>query len=174
MQGSPSDIDYLTIAVPAGDVLSQIVLESFSSTDQKGFIGVESGTTFHRIADGSQLRPSARLHRHFGTGAGNVGADILPEMGTGAGAQGFTAPPGGRGRTRSGFSSWARPRITISTLPLRECLRPSSFALGVVGIAALGFVSRRKRAFMTAILARASRFPVGARFVCRANAVFDS
>ncbi len=91
VQGSPSDIDYLTINVPSGDELSQIILESFTSTDQKGFIGVQSGTTFTQPPTGTDVTQLLG-YTHFGPGAGNVGADILPSMGIGAGAQGFTAP----------------------------------------------------------------------------------
>jgi hypothetical protein len=91
--GNPSDLDYLTITVPAGDELSQIILASFTSTDQKGFIGVQQGGTFTEPATGAN--PAHLLgYTHFGPGAGNVGADILPGMGLGAGSQGFTAPLG--------------------------------------------------------------------------------
>ena len=89
--GNPSDIDYLTINVPTGDELSQIILESFTSTDQKGFIGIQSGTTFTQPPTGTDVTQLLG-YTHFGPGAGNVGADILPSMGTGAGSQGFTAP----------------------------------------------------------------------------------
>ena len=89
--GNPSDIDYLTINVPTGDELSQIILESYTSTDQKGFIGIQQGTTFTQPPTGTDVTKLLG-YTHFGPGAGNVGLDILPSMGTGAGAQGFTAP----------------------------------------------------------------------------------
>ena len=89
--GNPSDIDYQTINVPTGDELSPIILESFTSTDQKGFIGIQQGTTFTEPATGTNV---ANLlgYTHFGPGAGNVGLDILPGMGQGRKAKDFTGP----------------------------------------------------------------------------------
>ena len=101
--GNPSDIDYLTINVPTGDELSQIILESFTSTDQKGFIGIQSGTTFTQPPTGTDVTQLLG-YTHFGPGAGNVGADILPSMGTGAAPRGL--PHRWRpGRTRSGLNN---------------------------------------------------------------------
>ena len=94
VQGSPSDIDYLTINVPSGDELSQIILESFTSTDQKGFIGVQSGTTFTQPPTGTDVTQLLG-YTHFGPGAGNVGENILPSMGIGA-APGIHRAVGGR------------------------------------------------------------------------------
>jgi hypothetical protein len=90
VQGNPSDLDYLTINVPVGDLLSKIILKSFVSTDTRGFIGIQAGTTFTEPTAGTNV---AHLlgYTHFGPGAGNVGADILPSMGVGPGAIGFTA-----------------------------------------------------------------------------------
>lgn len=89
--GTSSKLDYVTLTVPAGTKMTHLNLVSFASTDQKAFIGVQRGTTFTEPASGTNV---ANLlgWTHFGPGAGNVGADILPSMGLGPGAQDF-APP---------------------------------------------------------------------------------
>ena len=93
VQGNPSDLDYLTINVPAGDVLAHLVLKSFVSTDQRGFIGIQHGATFTEPTVGTTVG-NLLGYTHFGPGAGNVGLDILPSMGAGPGSQGFLAPLG--------------------------------------------------------------------------------
>jgi hypothetical protein len=83
--------DWLALTVPAGFQLSSLELAAYTSTDNVAFTGVQSGTAFV----GSVLDPGAYLgYSHFGPGPGNVGADILPALGTAAGAQGFTPPLG--------------------------------------------------------------------------------
>lgn len=98
--GGTDHQDWITLTVPSGLQLGAVVLAAYSSTDQQGFTGVQSGTTFV----GSTLSPASYLgYAHFGTGAANgalpatnlVGVDILPIMGDtnlAAGAQGFTPP----------------------------------------------------------------------------------
>ncbi len=89
--GASSKLDYVTLTVPVGTKMTHLDLVSYASTDQKGFIGVQTGTTFTEPATGTNV---ANLlgWTHFGPGAGNVGTDILPGMGLGAGAQDFTPP----------------------------------------------------------------------------------
>ena len=116
--GNPSDLDYLTITVPAGDELSQIILESFTSTDQKGFIGVQPGSTFTEPATGTN--PAHLLgYTHFGPGAGNVGLDILPGMGTGAGSQGFTAPLGA-----GAYTFWVQQLGALTSYDFNFVVKP--------------------------------------------------
>ncbi len=81
--------DWVMLTVPDGYLLSSVILASYISTDTIGFTGVQAGTAFVGSPDsaGSYLG-----YTHFGTGPGNVGADILPEMGIAAGATGFTPP----------------------------------------------------------------------------------
>lgn len=116
--GNPSDLDYLTIIVPAGDELSQIILASFTSTDQKGFLGVQQGSTFTEPATGAN--PAHLLgYTHFGPGAGNVGADILPGMGTGAGSQGFTAP-----LAAGSYTFWVQQLGALTNYDFNFVVRP--------------------------------------------------
>jgi hypothetical protein len=99
--GGTAQQDWVALTVPTGDLLSSVVLESYSSTDAQGFFGVQAGSSFI----GSVNSASSYLgYTHFGTGAANgsqppvnlVGANLLPIMGNNAvdslGSQGFTPP----------------------------------------------------------------------------------
>ena len=101
--GTPDNQDWIALTVPAGDVLSSLILKSYTSTDAQGFTGMQSGPSFV----GSIFTQANYLgYAHFGTGATNgslpatnlVNADLLPIMadnsptGTSPGAQGFTPP----------------------------------------------------------------------------------
>ena len=98
--GGTESQDWVALTVPAGDVLSSLVLASYVSTDSQGFIGVQAGASFV----GSTNSPSSYLgYAHFGTGATNgslpptnlVGTNLLPLMGDtsiASGAVGFTPP----------------------------------------------------------------------------------
>src|SRR5437867_3286381 len=85
------DLEYVTINVPAGDLLSSLFLQSYVGNDMTAFIGMQTGTTFTESPSNPNV---ANLlgWAHFGPGPGNVGEDILPQIGSGAGAQGFTPP----------------------------------------------------------------------------------
>ncbi len=142
--GNPSDIDYLTINVPTGDELSQIILESFTSTDQKGFIGIQAGTTFTQPPTGTDVTQLLG-YTHFGPGAGNVGADILPSMGTGAGSQGFTAP-----LAAGPYTFWIQQLGALTNYDFNFVVRPvpepASWALAAMAGGLLALVARRRNA----------------------------
>ena len=86
-----SELDYFTITLPPQTQLQQLVLQSYASTGQRAFIGIQQGSTFTEPPPGTNV---ANLHgwTHFGPRAGNVGTDILDNIGVGAGAQGFVPP----------------------------------------------------------------------------------
>jgi hypothetical protein len=142
--GNPSDIDYLTINVPVGDRLSQIVLESFTSTDQKGFIGIQQGSTFTEPAVGTNVTHLLG-YTHFGPGAGNVGLDILPSMGTGPGAQGFTAP-----LTAGDYTLWIQQLGALTSYDFNFVIspvpEPSTCALAGMAAGLCAIVVRRRQA----------------------------
>ncbi len=83
-----SDFDFLTTHVPADHVLTSLTLNSYASTDGTSFIGMKNGTTIAVTGNPAQLDG----YTHFGTGPGNVGQDILGDIGAGPGSVGFTPP----------------------------------------------------------------------------------
>jgi hypothetical protein len=87
---SPGDQEYLRVDIPAGLALKQIMVQLFTSSDVM-FIGVQQGTTFTVTP---QLATAGDMfgYTHFGTSAGNVGTNILDDMGAAPGAIGFTPP----------------------------------------------------------------------------------
>jgi len=94
------DLDYLSITLAPGTQLTQLNLVSYQGADQRAFMGIQSGATFTEAP--ATVNVSNLLGwTHFGPGAGNVGANLLPGLGTGAGAIGF-APPLGSGT----YSFW--------------------------------------------------------------------
>lgn len=83
------DLEYVAITVPDGMHLNELILTDYISTDDVSFIAVQVGTTFTEPATGTD--PANLLGwNHFGSGAGQVGTDILDDIGSGAGAMGFT------------------------------------------------------------------------------------
>ncbi len=149
--GTGDSQDWLTLNVPHGFQLSQIILASYSSTDAQGFTGVQSGAVF----TGSSNSAGSYLgYAHFGTGATNpstptnlIGADLLPIMATAPSAQDFTAP------LNSGSYSFLIQQLGAPTsyefdyvLTAAAAPEPTSLALvslaGVVGLAVL-LVRRR-------------------------------
>jgi hypothetical protein len=83
------DREYITFSVPAGQLLSSVFLDSYNDGDPVAFIGLQTGSTF--TEDPASANPANLLgYTHFGQP--NVGTDLLPLIGTGLGAQGFTPP----------------------------------------------------------------------------------
>ncbi len=83
------DLDYVTVNVPAGQVLSSITLEDYVSSNSTSFIGVQVGTVFTEPATGTTVG-NLLGYAHFGSSM--IGTNILPAVSTGAGAQGFIPP----------------------------------------------------------------------------------
>jgi hypothetical protein len=107
--GISGDLDYVRVDIPANGALSQIILQSYTSTNGIAFMGVEAGTAFTK--SNTQTTAADLLgYVHFGSGAGNVGTDVLDDMGTASGAQGFT-PPLGTGS----YSFWIQNTTQVLT-----------------------------------------------------------
>ena len=86
-----ADLDFLTVHVPTNHQLTALMLASYAGGgDGTAFIGMKTGTTIAVTSNPAQLNG----YTHFGTGPGNVGQDILDNIGQGAGATGFTPPLG--------------------------------------------------------------------------------
>jgi hypothetical protein len=83
-------------------------------------------------------------YTHFGPGAGNVGLDILPSMGTGAGSQGFTAP-----LAAGSYTFWIQQLGALTNYDFNFAVtrvpEPSSLLLAVVGLGILPLLAHRRR-----------------------------
>jgi hypothetical protein len=85
------DVEYVRIDVPVGARLTGLVLKSYSGFDGTSFVGVQQGTTFS--VDPAFAQPSNLYgYTHFGSNFGQVGTNILDDIGSGPGAQGFVPP----------------------------------------------------------------------------------
>ena len=83
-----SDIDYVTVNVPAGSELSAINLVGYESAgNDQSFIGIQQGTVFTEPPVDTVVGNLLGFTL-FGTAL--VGSDILPNIGSGDGAQGFS------------------------------------------------------------------------------------
>ena len=88
-----SDLDYATCTVGPCDVLSQLTVENFTSEegDAIAFAALQSGSVFTVPFTGGTTDVTELLgYNHFGVA--DIGQDILPGIGEGAGAIGFTSP----------------------------------------------------------------------------------
>jgi len=84
---SSNDVDYLTFTVPAGNVLSEVIVDAYTSDDSVAFIGISQGASFPVDAsnrDASNLLGGALY------GPSNVGSNILPAIGMLPESQGFS------------------------------------------------------------------------------------
>ena len=83
-----SERDYVTVNVPAGHELHALDLADYQAPDnQRSFIGIQTGTTFTEDAFGAD---AANLLGFMLFASSDEGSDILPAIGSGMGAQGFT------------------------------------------------------------------------------------
>ena len=85
-----TDLDYFTITVPAGEVMRSITETGYSGAPagNLSFIGVETGTTFTPASTTTAAQTLG--YDHFS--AAQLDTNILPIMGTAAGAIQFTPP----------------------------------------------------------------------------------
>jgi hypothetical protein len=77
--------DYVSFRIEAGWRLDSLVLKRFDSTDDQGFIALQSGAAFTAVPDfPTGTLPGALGFTHFGPGAVEegavVGADLLPAL----------------------------------------------------------------------------------------------
>ena len=89
------DVEYFTITVPAGQRLNAVRLTAYAGLDGTSFIGVQAGPIF-TVPASPPPSPSALLgYAHFGpTTPSPVGDNVLDNMATGSGAQGFSGTLG--------------------------------------------------------------------------------
>jgi|GEM_PF-1995434 len=105
------DIDYLTVVVPTGMELSQLVLDDYvADIGDLAFLGVQAGDFFtvpHNMVKESDLL-GGLVYGEF-----DIGDDILPAIGMLSGATGFTPPlPAGS------YTFWLNQTGGLSTTTL--------------------------------------------------------
>jgi hypothetical protein len=140
------DLDVVTVNVPTGNRLSRLFLRSFTSAgfDITAFAGLQSGSTF--TVDPNLGDPSMLLgYTHFGTGPGNVGADLLPSMSTAPGAIGFT-PPLSSGPYSVFLQQLGTPNSYQLDFVVEPIPEPATIALCGAGLALIVPIARRRRA----------------------------
>ena len=83
------DVEYFHSAVPLGHQLTALLVTDYASTDDISFVAVQRGTTFSEPTTGTDI---AQLlgYSHMGPDIEPVGADLLDNLGAGAGAIGFS------------------------------------------------------------------------------------
>jgi hypothetical protein len=72
-------------------LLSSLNLNSYNSTNGIAFLGMQAGTAF-TVSAGAAQPSDLKGYVHFGTDVGNIGTNVLDDMGIAPGAQGFTPP----------------------------------------------------------------------------------
>jgi len=135
------DREYIRMTVPAGLNLASIIHVTWESEDPIAFIGVQQGSTFTEPPTGTNV---ANLlgWTHFGPGPGTVGQDILPGMGVGAGAIGFTPP-----LPADTYTFWIQqtgPLLATYRLDFVVVPTPPVFACGLLGLLACARRIRHK------------------------------
>jgi PEP-CTERM motif len=137
------DLDVVRVNVPAGHLLNQLIVRSFTQAgfDSTAFVGMQAGTTFTvdpNLGDTSQLLG----YTHFG--AGSVGSNILPFIGQGFDSIGFT-PPLQSGPYSLFLQQQGTPVTYQFDFVVAAVPEPSTMMLGGAGLALL-LVARRRKA----------------------------
>ncbi len=148
VQGSPRDLDYLRVDLPAGSVLKHIVLTGYEGGDTRGFLGVMAGSAFTVPANQAVFRVGEILgYALFGTAddAAQVGDDLLPLMATADYALGFEGPLGASSYTfwfdQLGPSNHVTLAFDVAPVPL-----PGAAALFASAVPCGGWFKRRRTA----------------------------
>lgn len=134
------DREYVHFHLAPGMRLDAINTISYSGDDQVAFIGVQAGTTFTEPPTGTNV---ANLlgWTLFGPGMGNMNQNILPQMGVGDGAIGFTPP-----LTGADYTFWIQQTgdLTAYRLDFVTTVVPEPASLVVLAIGGLAIRLRRR------------------------------
>ncbi|HWB19678.1 MAG TPA: hypothetical protein VG711_05205 [Phycisphaerales bacterium] len=136
-----ADREYFSVTVPTGMQLSELNLVSYVGSDNTGFIGVQQGSVFTEPPTNTQVF-NLLGWSHIGPSSGNVGQNILDDIGWGGGAIGYEGPlPAGT------YTYWVQQLGSPMTYQLDYVVTnvpaPSAGALMMLGVVKLG---RRHRA----------------------------
>ena len=133
------DLEYLRLNVPAGARIDSLFLRNYSGNDGIAFIGIQAGPV---VTEDPNSGSASNLlgYAHFGTFAGNVGANLLPSMSTAPGAQGFTPP-----LTGSTYTLWIQQLGAPTTYRLDAVVTPEPAGVLTLGAAAAFACLRRRR-----------------------------
>jgi hypothetical protein len=133
------DREFVTLNIPGGAELSALTLATYAGLDDTAFIAIQSGTTM--TVDPDSPNPALLLgYSHFGPGPGNVGTDILDDIGMGAGSIGFTPPlPAGD------YTFWIQQTGgNAATYQFDFGVTPEPASLALLGMGGLALIRRRR------------------------------
>jgi hypothetical protein len=136
MQG---DREFVALTIPAGLELSGLIQVSYVGDDGVAFAAVQAGPQM--TVDPDSFSAVGLLGwTHFGTFIFPDGSDILPAMGQGFDADGFTPPlPAGT------YTFWLQQAGGIpSTYQLDFIVTPAPGAAAVLGLGLLSVMRRRR------------------------------
>jgi hypothetical protein len=134
------DREYVALTIPVGMQLSQLILISYVGEDDTAFIAVQEGSTMTEPP--TKTNPANLLGwTHFGPGAGNVGLDILPDIGTGFDAIGFVPP-----LSAGTYTFWIQQTGELpATYQFDFVVVPGPGAAALLAVGAVCGVRRRRR-----------------------------
>jgi hypothetical protein len=140
------DQEYFTIAMPAGGKLEQLKISDYQGDNYIAFMGLQAGQTFTFAPEEAYDKVGELLGwAHFGV---SLNTDLLPEVGQGFGAIGFSGP-----LTGSHYTFWVQQfdlpvnyqmEFVVSAVP-----EPSTSMLIIAGVATALTGRRRRRASAT-------------------------
>lgn len=135
------DIDYLTITIPAGLSLAAIPMINYAGEDGIAFIAFQSGTVFTEGPSAASVNVANLLgYTLFGTNVQNLGDDLLLAMQTeGFGSQGFDRP-----LAAGSYTFWIQQTGALTDYTLDFQVIPAPGAIGVLGLAGLAALRRRR------------------------------
>jgi hypothetical protein len=131
------DIDYFTFVVPAGAELVALNLLNYNSLDELAFVAVQQGNVF--TVDAANPTPVGLLGYTL-YGEFFEGLNILPDIGQGSGATGFTGPlPAGQ------YVFWNQQTgIEITDYTFEFVIVPAPGGLALLGSSGLLTLRRRR------------------------------
>lgn len=147
VSGGPVDRDYFSFVIAPGMALNAI--QVLSGTTSVGpatvsFIGLQAGPLVTVDPNAPTAGPLLGYY-HYGTA--DAGSDMLPKIGTGFGAQGFSGPLGA-----GTYAVWLQETqvgnvgykfdFQVGTAAVPE---PATWALMIVGFGAIGAALRARR-----------------------------